>query len=154
MTKRFSYHLTRTVDAPLSTVWEVVSNHEGMVDWTPLSVARLDQVGSPDRNGTGAVRFLGSAVAGREIGSVERVVSWDPPHSYEYTLEKGMPILGYLARVELTEAGTRTRLDWSGGFDSAPLGTGPVWVGLLKQIVGFAANRAVAEAERRAKHPS
>ncbi len=49
---------TATVAAPVSRVWAVLSDHEGMSRWVPGVTASLLRPGDRERNGVGAQRRL------------------------------------------------------------------------------------------------
>ena len=54
MSKQYRYRLSRHVAADPATVWDVVSNHADMSQWTPFRASVLETAGEPHPNGTGA----------------------------------------------------------------------------------------------------
>lgn len=95
-------------DAPLETVWEVLSDHRGMPSWSRVSSVELDQKGSPDANGVGAVRVLKTG----PIRVVEEITEFEPPESLAYRMTKGLPIKSWEGHVELVAAGDGTKVTW------------------------------------------
>ncbi|KAA0236092.1 MAG: hypothetical protein JJLCMIEE_00760 [Acidimicrobiales bacterium] len=94
--------------APVETVWEVLSDHEGMPSWARVKSVELEQQGSPDANGVGAVRVLRSG----PIRVVEEITEFDAPKTLAYRMTKGLPIKRWDGRVELAVAGDGTKITW------------------------------------------
>ena len=79
--------------------------------------------------GLGMVRWMdppGSAVL------EERIVAHERPRLIEYVVINEAPIHHYLGRLELTPAGSGTRLDYSIAFDYKPAAAGAVAAGVLR----------------------
>jgi len=129
---RTRIHLTETVRAPLQLVFDRISNHEDMRNWPGVSDCRLVAEGEP-RNGLGAVR----AVKTRGLTVHEKVVSFDPPSGFDYTIVKGLPV-DHLGQVRLTEAGDQTRIDWTIEMSSR--------IPLLAQVLGAMVRRGFPSA--------
>jgi uncharacterized protein YndB with AHSA1/START domain len=126
------FEIRRTFRASPEELWARISDHEAYREWTAVTRSRLEEEGRPHRDGVGALRFLG---VGR-VGARERVVAFEPPRYLAYTLESGVPVRGYRAEVHLEpRADGGTDLRWSGGFDSAPPGTGPLFGALFRFVV-------------------
>ncbi len=120
--------VARTViAAPPESVWSVLTHHEGMPAWSPLRRVVLEAEGAPDRDGVGAIRAMHAA------GPVikEKVVAWDPPRSYDYTLIAGAPIRDHVGRVELTPVPGGTGVTWTVDFRPRVPGTGGAIAALL-----------------------
>lgn len=135
MAVQFAIH--RRIDASVQTVWDVVSDHAGYRGWTPLTSSELTIEGSPDHNGVGAVRKLGSWPK----YSFERVVAFDAPNHLAYVLESGLPVREYRADVDLrpTTDGQGTILLYSARWESTPPGLGLAMQVLMRSILsGFA----------------
>ncbi len=103
----------RHIDAPIQSVWEVVTDHRGMNRWlVPGMKVRLEPEGVPAPNGVGAVRVIERAgFKGRE-----RVVTFNPPHSLSYTVVSGIPVKDHLGIVVLKEENGGTHLVWTVRF--------------------------------------
>ena len=124
--------IPETVRAPLQTVFERLTDHEAMRDWPGIGDCTLVEHGSP-RNGVGAVR----AVTTKGLTLHERVVRFDPPHGYDYTIIKGLPVR-HLGQVRLAEHGDAVRIDWTIEMSSR--------IPLLAQIVGKLLRRGLPAA--------
>jgi uncharacterized protein YndB with AHSA1/START domain len=138
----------RHADAPIETVWAVISDHRGYAGWTMVPTAELEVEGSPEPDGVGAIRRLGSP----PLVAREEVVAFDPPRAMSYTILSGLPVEGYRADVVLeptSDGGTDIR--WKGSFASAP----PLLTGLMRRVLETAltqlADGAVRESQRRAR---
>lgn len=97
-----------TLDAPIEAVWEALADHDAMGRWSAFSVERLER-GATDPNGLGSLRRV-------RIGPLafdERVISWDPPHRYTYTIERGPLVRRHRGDVVLWREGGRTRVRWA-----------------------------------------
>jgi len=129
---RTRIHLTETIRAPLQLVFDRISDHEDMRNWPGVSDCRLVAEGQP-RNGIGAVR----AVKARGLTLHEKVVSFDPPDGFDYTIVKGLPV-DHLGQVRLSEAGDQTRIDWTVEMSSR--------IPLLAQLVGMILKRGLPSA--------
>jgi uncharacterized protein YndB with AHSA1/START domain len=125
---------TITVRAPMEHVFECITNHEDMSNWAGARV-RLIREGEP-RNGVGAVRQMN--MGGLKLN--EKVVRFDPPSSYEYTIVKGLPV-DHRGSVILTQEGDDVRLDWTIEMNSR--------IPLFAQAVGFALDRGLTGALRK-----
>ncbi|MGH3557160.1 MAG: SRPBCC family protein [Mycobacterium sp.] len=53
MSKQYRYRVSRHVAADPDTVWNVVSDHAGMAEWTPFRRSVVERAGDPCPNGTG-----------------------------------------------------------------------------------------------------
>jgi hypothetical protein len=95
------------VRAPISHVFDRITDHESMVEWPGISACRLIVEGEP-RNGLGAVR----RITAMGLTLDERVVEWAPPARYDYKIIKGLPV-EHLGTVRLREARGGTEIEWS-----------------------------------------
>src|SRR5207244_3917205 len=75
------------VRAPIELVFERITDHEDMRNWPGIAACELVEVGDP-RNGLGAVRKIRTS----GITLYEKVVQWEPPNRYDYTITKGLPV--------------------------------------------------------------
>ncbi len=139
----------RHADAPIETVWAVISDHRGYAGWAMLPSSELEVEGSPEPDGVGAIRRLGAP----PLVAREEVVAFDPPRAMSYTILSGLPVVGYRADVVLeptSDGGTDIR--WKGRFEGAPPGLS----GLLRRVLETAlvqlASGAVRESERRSRN--
>lgn len=142
-----SFTINSTVSAPVETVFEVLTDHRGYSKLTPLRSSTLEREGSPDPNGVGAIRVL--ALAGPPIR--EEVTAFEPPHRFAYKALSGVPAKSHTGTVDLRPEGSITRLSWR--VDSTPSipVPGPIWAGLMRQVIGQLLRSIVKESERRAR---
>jgi uncharacterized protein YndB with AHSA1/START domain len=102
---------TTTVARPIESVWATLTDHEGMATWAPGISVSIDQPGSPEPNGVGAVRRITAPGPGPAI--VEEVVTFDAPTVFGYRALSGTPFPGYQGEVRLTAEGQSTRIDYT-----------------------------------------
>jgi hypothetical protein len=95
------------VRAPLPAVFDRITDHESMRDWPGISRCELIARGDP-KNGLGAIRRI--TAGGLTLD--EKVVTWEPPHRYEYTIVRGLPV-DHLGTVTLTEQRGGVDVEWS-----------------------------------------
>jgi len=111
----------RTVAASPQRVWDVFTDHAGWKDWSGLRHSTLEKEGSPHRNGTGAVRCLGSY----GFNAFEEIFDFEPPSRMTYRLLKGgLPMKNHRGEVRLEPEGAGTRLTWRCSFDTGIPGLG------------------------------
>lgn len=100
-----SFTFEKQVAAPVETVFEVLTDHRGYSEITPLRKSVLEREGDPAPNGVGAIRVL-SAV-GPPLR--EETIAYEAPTRFSYTLLSGAPLRDHVGTVELTprDGGTR-----------------------------------------------
>lgn len=131
--------VTRSYDAPPETVWAVYTDHGRWSDWSGFPGSRLAKEGSPDRNGTGAVRAFAGGVR-------EEILDFEPPKRMTYTVVGGpFPITNHLGEVLFEPDGAGTRIVWRCRFEPRIPGTG--W--LLERFVARNFRQALAGLARR-----
>jgi hypothetical protein len=115
-------HVEQEMEAAAHAVWDRISDHASTHTWVHPARVRLLSPGQPEANGAGAMREV--SFPGKRLWSTiqERVVAYDPPRSFSYTVTRGMPglrdHLGTLTVEPLSPA--RSRLTWHVDFDFAP----------------------------------
>lgn len=137
---------SRTVNAPVETVWEVVADLRGMTDYTRFRKIELEREGDPPPNGVGAIRVL--HLVGPPVR--EEIIAFEPPRRFAYRLLSGAPVKDHVGTVELEPAGKGTRMSYV--LQTTPkvplVGFGVV--ALMRNIVDGIAAGIAAESERRA----
>jgi uncharacterized protein YndB with AHSA1/START domain len=100
------YEVSYLVRADPETVWDVISDHAGMTQWTPFRRVVLEHQGTPHPNGVGALRAL------YLIGppTREEVVEFAPPRRLRYRLRSGLPFDGYEGEITVEPDGPNSRL--------------------------------------------
>jgi carbon monoxide dehydrogenase subunit G len=132
-----------TVAAPIEVVWDMLTNHVGMMSWGPGVTVTMDRPGTTDANGVGAVRRIATPGPGPDI--VEEVVTYEPPNVMGYKALSGTPFPGYAGEVRLTPAGSGTHINWTiSSTASFPLVKVPLKVigQVLMRLLGRAAVKA------------
>lgn len=146
---RYGYDITAESAAPVDRVFAVLADAPGWREWAKPFVRRSmwEQEGSPPPGGVGAIRKLGAA----GVFSREQILEYDPPRHLAYTLLSGQPgMKNYRADVRLVPDGDGTTIRWSGTFDAAVPGAGPVLQLWLRWIIGRFARGLARHAASRA----
>jgi len=122
------------IAAPRAVVWQAITDHEGMVDWSWFREVTLVREGSPERNGLGAVRRM----RGPGVMLDEEVVRWMPPARCDYRVVAGAPIRDHAGCVTLRDAGNETDVEWIVRLNPVVPGTGAVIrTGLQRALDGM-----------------
>jgi len=142
-----AFSVTVTSPAGPERVFDLLADNAGWSRWAGPVVVRswLARPGSPEPDGVGAVRGLGT----RLVGSREEITEFRRPELIGYRMLSGQPVRNYVAQVRLDPAGEGTRITWSATFDPVLPGSGPLlrrWLGGI--VAGFARRLAAAAADR------
>ncbi len=143
---RWSVTRTARSAAPVESVWPLIGEAHRWQEWSFLDRTELVETGDPVPDGVGALRRFTRF----GIGSLERVVAWDPPHHLGYTIVKGFPVRNYRADVTCTPDGPGTRVIWTATFDPKIAGTGHLLVLVLNRMLGGFASGVASHAARSA----
>ena len=112
MAKNF-IQMNETFNAPVSTVFAELSDHEKMGKVLGAKVKRVKD-GKGNVNGIGSVRRLTPVpLADFE----ETVTGFEPNKLIEYTVTKGSPIKNHLGRMVFSESNGKTHLHYTIQFD-------------------------------------
>lgn len=103
--------VTARVSAPVSTVWAVLSDHEGMASWAPGLKVGIERPGTTTPNGVGAVRRISSPLPMPAI--VEEITVFEPDERLGYRAVSGVPLKEYAGEVRLTPHGSGTEIAYS-----------------------------------------
>lgn len=114
-------HTVETTGSP-ATVFALLADGSTWPTWSPIGSFELAEPGDGTPEGVGALRIF---TTGRHR-STERVVTVEPYSVFSYTLEAGMPIKDYVAKVTLTPTATGTSINWHSTFRPRTPGTG--WI--------------------------
>jgi uncharacterized protein YndB with AHSA1/START domain len=134
-------HIETVIQADPFQVWERLSDHASMPEWSPLSRVELTP-GTPAPNGMGAVRRM--YMLGPLPPIVEEVVAWDAASTYSYTLRAGAPIRNHLGQVTVSAHGDHSHVTWQVSFEPVIPGTG--W--LIKAVLDRALRSMLKRLER------
>lgn len=140
-----SFTLIREIDAPPEVVFDVLTDHRGYADITPMRKVELEREGEPAPNGVGAIRVLHSV--GPPLR--EEVIAYQSPSRFSYTLLSGLPVRDHVGTAELTANGQGTRVVYAvRTTPTVPVVGGAVVAGVrlaIKQLL----NGVAKESERR-----
>jgi len=139
-----SIRLRAHIRAPLEQVWWTLSHHEGFADFSALRAVRLRREGTPDPDGLGAIRVM----HGPGLRIEEEVVSWDPPHAYEYRLLRGAPIRDHRGRVSVSGDEQASDVEWNISFRPVVPGTGWLLRAALERAIGSMLGAMTRQLER------
>lgn len=121
-----------SVPAPPARVWELLSDHERMGEWTSFR-AELVRPGARERNGVGALRRLSAFGSSVE----EEIVEFVPERLYSYRLLRGLAVRNHRGTILLIPERGGTRVRWAVTFEPLVPGTGVVIAEALRR--GFRA---------------
>jgi uncharacterized protein YndB with AHSA1/START domain len=142
-----SFTYTQDVAAPPDLVFEVLTDHRGYADITPMRRSELEREGDPAPNGVGAIRVL------RSVGPPlrEEVLTYEPSSRFSYRLVSGAPLRDHVGTVELTPQGSGTKVTYAvRTTPTLPL-VGFAVVSVAKLAIKQLLNGIVKESERRAQ---
>jgi uncharacterized protein YndB with AHSA1/START domain len=140
-----SFTLVREIDAPPEVVFEVLTDHRGYADITPMRSVELEREGEPAPNGVGAIRVL------RLIGPPlrEEVLAYEAPSRFSYTVLSGLPVRDHVGTAELKPEGTRTKVVYAvRTTPTVPL-VGALVVAGIKRAIGQLLDGVAVESQRR-----
>jgi hypothetical protein len=142
-----SFTVTATVAAPIDTVFDVLTDHRGYADITPLRAVTLERQGHPEPDGVGAVRVL--KLLGPPIR--EEVTVYERPSRFSYRMLSGAPVSEHIGTVDLTADGNRTQIAYR--VDTTPSIPVPesAWAAANKPVINRLLGAIVKEAERRGR---
>jgi Polyketide cyclase / dehydrase and lipid transport len=113
-------YVSSVINAPASTVWQVVRNFNALPDWTPfVADSRIEQNMPPDQ--VGCIRNFrlkdGGLIRERLLG----LSDYDMSCTYSI-LESPMGVENYIAVLSLTPItdGNLTFAEWTADFDAVP----------------------------------
>lgn len=141
-----SFTFTREIAAPPETVFAVLTDHRRYTELTPLRKAELEREGTPDPNGTGAIRKLTA------IGPPmrEEVIAFEAPTRFSYTVLSGLPVRDHVGTVELSAAGAGTKMVYAVRTQPTLPVVGFAVVAAVKQAIKGLIDGVAKESERRA----
>lgn len=123
--------MKRTFSATPEQVWNVYTDHANWKAWSGVSHSSLEVVGKPDRNGTGAVRCLGTY----KMNALEEILEFDPPRRMTYRVVKGgLGMKNHLGEVFFDPAGDGTKITWRCRFDSKVPGFSRIMRGIVTRV--------------------
>ena len=112
---RRSIRIERRLDAPPTTVFEIVADHARYDRFDGIRRSQLVEPGDPDPNGLGAVRWLWLGPLRFE----EEITAFEPPRRFDYLITgvKTLPFRHEGGSIRLEPDGTGTRAVWTSSFE-------------------------------------
>lgn len=145
-----SFTLEREVAASPEVVFDVLTDHRGYAEITPMRKVELEREGEPAPNGVGAIRVL------RSVGPPlrEEVIGFERPGRFSYRMLSGAPVRDHVGTVSVEPAGAGAKVTYAvRTTPTLPVGGGAV-VAVMKLAIKQLLNGVVAESERRAAAPA
>ncbi len=141
-----SFTHERTVNAPAEAFFDVITDHVGYTELTPIRRAEMEREGTPSPNGLGAIRSL--SLVGPPMR--EEVIGYERPTSFSYKLLSGLPVRDHVGTVTIEPQGERCHVTYSvETTPTLPFG-GITVVPILRISIGRLLAGAAKEAEKRA----
>ncbi|WP_354700728.1 hypothetical protein DSM112329_01014 [Paraconexibacter sp. AEG42_29] len=138
--------ITKQINAPIQTVFDVLTDHEGATAFTPGPVKfTLEKEGTSDRNGVGAVR----KISGAGPALREEIYRYDPATHFSYGIISGAPVKNHRGDVVLEERAGGTYMTYRVTFDAALPLRYPL-LGVMRGVVGQLASGVKKTAEAKA----
>jgi uncharacterized protein YndB with AHSA1/START domain len=129
--------VTRTLPARPEQIWKVYTDHAGWTEWAGISHSSLFVEGKPDKNGTGAVRRLGTY----GFYAHEEILEFEPPRRMTYRVVKGgLGMKNHLGEVLFEPDGDETRITWRCRFESKIPGFSRIMRGIVIRVFTDALN--------------
>jgi uncharacterized protein YndB with AHSA1/START domain len=138
------FTLERKISAPPEVVFDVLTNHRGYADITPVRKVELEREGDPAPDGVGAIRVI------RGVGPAlrEEIVAYERPTRFSYTVLSGAPMRDHIGNADLYPSDGGTRIVYAVHMTpTVPLIGGAV-VFAIKQAVGRLLDGVGKESER------
>jgi len=140
-----SFTFVREIAAPPETVFEVLTDHRGYADITPVRKVEMEREGEPAPNGVGAIRVLSSV--GPPLR--EEVLAYESPSRFSYTVLSGLPVRDHVGTVELTPNGVGTKVVYAVRTHATVPVVGWAVVAVIKQAIKQLLGGVAKESERR-----
>lgn len=141
-----SFTLERGVAASPEIVFDVLTDHRGYAEITPMRKVELEREGEPAPNGVGAIRVL------RSVGPPlrEEVIGFERPGRFSYRMLSGAPVRDHVGTVSLEPAGAGTKVTYAVRTTPTVPVAGAAVVAVTKLAINKLLNGIVVESERRA----
>lgn len=145
-----SFTLEREVAASPEVVFDVLTDHRGYAEITPMRKVELEREGEPAPNGVGAIRVLHSV--GPPLR--EEVIGFERPGRFSYRMLSGAPVRDHVGTVSLEPEGAGTKVTYAVRTTPTVPVAGAAVVAVVKLGIKQLLNGVVAESERRAAAPA
>ena len=101
---------SKLIKHPIEDVWKVISHHQGMTQWMPL-IKRVNLV-KPDPEGGWGEGCERHCQFGPDLLK-ERIVHWNPPYGYAYSISDMHLVRDHVGHIGLTEKLEGTLVTWT-----------------------------------------
>jgi uncharacterized protein YndB with AHSA1/START domain len=139
-----SFTLVREMKAPPEAVFNVLTEHMGYAEITPVRRVEMEREGDPAPNGVGAIRVLHSV--GPPLR--EEVLAYDSPRRFSYTVLSGLPVRDHVGTVELTPNGAGTKVVYAVRTHATVPVVGGVVVAAIRQAIKQLLNGVAKKSEQ------
>lgn len=133
------YTVDTVIAAPREVVFDVFADRERNGEFLPVNT-RLKTPGTTERQGVGAVHFLGFG----NIGPCEQITALVPNERIEYKVVAGLPVKNHTGVITFADAPSGTRVVYT--MESTPIL--PVPAPLLKLGLRFLIDQFVSGARK------
>ncbi len=117
--------------APPDAVWRVYTDHANWSAWAGFQRSWLERPGSPDPNGTGALRGFATG----PVRVFEEILEFEPPKRMSYRVVRGgLPMKNHRGEVVLEPEGDGTHVVWRCRFESRVPGLGGLQRLLVRRV--------------------
>lgn len=138
------FTLERRISAPPEVVFDVLTNHRGYADITPVRRVELEREGDPAPDGVGAIRVL------HTVGPPlrEEIVAYERPSRFSYTVLSGAPMRDHIGNADLSPEGDGTKIVYAVHLTPTLPVIGGAVVLVIKQAVNRLLDGVTKESER------
>lgn len=145
MARKYSFAIERRGPASGEKAFGLIRDAEAWARWAgpPITYSAWKEDGSLDDSVVGRTRLVGN----RRFPAAEVITIDESPHTHGYRIPATFPVRDYSSVVTFTEdrSGELT-VRWSGEFTERIPGTGYLWRGFLRRLLGRFAERLIAHA--------
>lgn len=138
------FTLERKIPAPPEVVFDVLTNHRGYADITPVRKVELEREGDPAPDGAGAIRVIHSV--GPPLR--EEIVAYERPTRFSYTVLSGAPLRDHIGNADLYPSDGGTRIVYAVHMTPTVPLVGGVVVFVIKQAVNRLLDGVTKESRR------
>lgn len=106
--------ITQSFNAPVETVFNILTDHRAFGQVINANIERVVDSQGENKNGLGSVRRISAFPA---PAFEETVVTFEPDRLMEYVVSKGSPIKNHKGRMDFSDEGGKTRLNYTIDFE-------------------------------------
>ncbi|MFH5211568.1 SRPBCC family protein [Antrihabitans sp. NCIMB 15449] len=140
-----SYTVDTVIEAPRDVVYSIFADRENNSDFLPIST-RLKTPGTTERQGIGAVHFIGLG----PVGASEQIIELVPGERIVYKVVAGLPVKRHVGTIGFTDAANGTRVVYTMESEPKLPVPGKVLEMALKVLIGAFVSGVRKEAAKRA----